>query len=351
MIILLNRVKTVVNTHKPLRAALYTGSVIAVLFSVYTAGYVHLEKTSIVEGLWQSWQTFTTVGYGNAPASTDWGRYFSMVVGTIGIGFMAIFIAVSSDLRQYFRDQRRMGFMKNKFENGYVIINWPGRLAANKVINQLRLEEPSVPICFVDSELEELPPTVQSLNDVHYYRGNLAEKETYENANVRNNKAVIVFPKDPESVDADITTKSIVELVLKFINGDTDILYLLCDSENKWLFPKQAKPIMKNFWVMTLVQECQDKHSSSIIEKLVDNSDGESVNSLVINKMNGPFSWHTATLGLRVRGVNPIGLKKYNEEGVHLLPDKDTPIEKGDTIFLACENNKDLDGLHAEVFH
>lgn len=347
MFFVLRRVKSVVKDHKPVKTAVSVGLGIGGLFSVYTAGYVYLEGTSVIEGVWQSWQTFTTVGYGNAPASTDWGRIFSMFFGTIGIAVMAVLIATLSDMREYFRSRRRLGFMDNKFENGYVIINWPGKSAANKIINQLRAEEPDVPLCFVDSELEELPPSVQALKDVHYYRGNLAEKMTYEKANVRKNKAVIVFPKDSDIADADMTTKSVVELVLKFVSHQTRVLYMLCDSENRWLFPNEATPIMKNFWVFSLAQEVLDRHSSSLIEKLVDSSDGESINSWVIDQ---PTTWGTIRKKLVGSGVNPLGYKSHFGP-THMIVSDETVINVTDTVFLACKNNQDLKALNAKVFN
>lgn len=349
MMFILERVKSAVNAHKPVTTAINVGCAIAVLFSVYTTGYVLLENTSINEGLWQSWQTFTTVGYGNAPAASKWGRIFSMIVGTIGIGVMAVLIAVLSEMRQYFKERKRLGFMKNTFVNGYVIVNWPGKLAANKIITQLREAEPNVPMCFVDSELEALPASIQSQKDIHYFRGNLTDKETYIGANVLNNKAAFIFPKDPECPDADITTKSITEIVLNFVEGKTDVLYMLCDSENQWLFPKEATPIMKNLWVLSMVQEIQDKHSSTLIEKLINNNDGESINSLKV-KTSGNLAWWSARDKLITMGVNPIGIRKINKN-TQLLPSNDTVIAKGDTIFLACRNDRNLEEVHDEVFN
>ena len=238
--------------------------------------------------------------------------------------------------------------MKNTFVNGYVIVNWPGKLAANKIITQLREAEPNVPICFVDSELESLPDSIQSQKDIHYFRGNLTDKGTYIGANVLNNKAAFVFPKDPECPDADITTKSITEIVLNFVEGKTDVLYMLCDSENQWLFPKEATPIMKNLWVLSMVQEIQDKHSSTLIEKLINNSDGESVNSLKVTTPTN-LAWLAVKNKLTEQGVNPIGLRKLNNE-TQLLPKDDTVIEMNDTIFLACGNNRSLKEIHDKVF-
>lgn len=344
MIVILRRVKSVVQSHKPVKTAVNVGVGIGVLFSVYTVGYVYFEKTSVMEGVWQSWQTFTTVGYGNAPANTNFGRIFSMIFGTIGIAVMAVLIAVMSDMREYFRSRRRLGFMNNKMENGYIIINWPGKSAAGKIINQLRAEEPEASICFVDSELEELPASIQALKNIHYYKGNLSCRDTYENANVKNNKAVVVFPKNPEDADADVTTSSIVKLVSHFINGDARILYMLCDSENKWLFPENTTPIMKNFWVFAMTQEIIDRHSSSLIEKLVNNSDGESINSLVIRH---PTKWSQVKRRLSNSEASPLG---YQSQGkTHLIVDDETVLNVNDTLFLACRNNQDPQKLHDRI--
>lgn len=348
MILILKKVKTTIENHKPLKTAIHTGLFIVVLFAIYTAGYVFIEKTSTVEGIWQSWQTFTTVGYGNRPAESEIGRYFSIIFGTIGIAVMAVFIAVCSDLRQYFKERRRLGFMENGFVNGYVILNYPGDLVAMRVIEQIQAEESGVPVCFVDPVLEQLPPSIESMNNIHFMKGSLTERHTYEKSNIANNKAVIVFPSDPSSPDADLHTKSIVTLVDKFTgNEKVSVLYILTNQKNRWMFPKTATPILDNLWIMALAQECNDQGSSTIIEKLINNTDNESINSLTV-RSKSPTVWKHIRDQINSKGVNVVGLRKLDKTS--LVPSEDTIIEENDIIYVASANNVNLDNLHNEVF-
>ena len=124
MIVFFRKLKSVYG-HKPIRTLCSAGLLAIMLMSIFSYGYVKLENVSWVEGLWQAWQTFTTVGYGNAPAASTGGRLFTILVGTVGIGTLAIIIAAGSDLRQYFKERKRLGFMRVNTEH-YLIINYPG---------------------------------------------------------------------------------------------------------------------------------------------------------------------------------------------------------------------------------
>lgn len=338
--ILIQKMVAFIGTHRPMKALIRVTMYLIILMVIFTFGYKYIEGDSWIESFWQSWQTFSTVGYGNKPAETDIGRIFTIIFGTLGIAVLAIFISLASDMKQYLRAQNRIGNMTNKFTDGYVIINYPGKTEAIKIIEQLRHVENDVPVCFVDADLECLPDSVATLSNVFFVRGGLSERNTYSRANISKNKAVIVFPSDSDADSADLETKSIVDLIYKFVDDNVRVMYILTNPENTWLFPPKAKSIIRDFWVFNLVQECQGSNCSDILEKMVNNADNESINC--VKWVEEKISWKELVVKSLETPAYPIALSSGGS--IKLAP-RNSIIEKGDIVFFNSPNNYDLDQI------
>jgi voltage-gated potassium channel len=135
-------------TPRPLTILLQFITILIVLFGLHCISFKYFESVSYNESFWQTWQTFTTVGYGNRPAESVGCRTSSVLFATFGIAILGAVFSSIFDLKQYYKDKRRLGKMVNKFKAGYVIVNYPGECKAINVINELREVEPNVPVCF-----------------------------------------------------------------------------------------------------------------------------------------------------------------------------------------------------------
>jgi len=343
--IIVRRLKRAIAFPRPVKNLAKSGAAIITLMAIFTACFIYIENVTWVEGFWQAWQTFTTVGYGNRPANSSVGIFLTIIIGTVGISVLAMFITNASELRSYFRERTRLGFMKNKFKNGYVIINFPGIPESLRMIEQLRQAEPDVPLCFVDSGLEGLPPTVQILPDIHYVKGDLSDQNTFERANIDNCKAVVVYPDNPDSENADLVTKAVVDLVCDFAPPSVHVLYILCVAKKQGLFPKRARGILKNMWVLSLVQEFQSE-SAAVIEKLLSNTDNESINLFEFPKgeIEDDVDWENVvnTALYSPDALTPIALLRKGADSPLLTVPHDQKISPGDKIYFASPNDMNL---------
>jgi hypothetical protein len=95
--------------------------------------------------------------------------------------------------------------------------------------------EPVVPICFLDHDIDSLPPEIQSMESVHFVRGSTIHPESFIKSGVVNNKCIIVFPSG-SSGDTDGQTASIVSQLCRFTDGRIKIIYHLVKPENESLF-------------------------------------------------------------------------------------------------------------------
>lgn len=107
----------------------------AILFG--TIGFSLIEHWSLLNGLYVTVQTLTTVGYGDVPPHTTGGRVFAVVIMLIGAGGVALAVStivqsvVQSELVATFgqrRRSRRMGKMHNHF-----IVCGSGRVGSHLV--------------------------------------------------------------------------------------------------------------------------------------------------------------------------------------------------------------------------
>ena len=269
------------------------------LFILFVVLFKYAENADWEESVWQAWQTFTTVGYGNAPAETSAGRVVTMLISTLGIAFVGALFSAAFDYKQYLKDKKRLGYMKNPHKNGYVVFNFPESSTASNLINELRTVEESIGICFVDSQLEELPQSIARIPDIHFVKGDILQKNTYDMANITEAKAVLVFPLKPGVADSDAATKTVVDLIARFTKGyDTRIIYTLVDAKNNWMFDApQSTHILADLEVLAMVQECQDEHSAEIVERLLMNTEGANPQTVKPNKVIG-WTWGELSLGM-----------------------------------------------------
>jgi len=312
-----------------------------------------IESVTWNESWWQTWQTFTTVGYGNKPAETISGRWTTMLFATIGIALLGAVFSAVIDLKQYLIQRRISGFMKNKFKDGYVIFNFPGEQQALRLINELRTVEPEAKICFVDENLESLPNSINTLENVCYIRGNSIHRDTYERANIQQNSTIIVFPIDTNSSNSDGTTKTIIDLVLdycnnririEFFSNKIRVLYVLVDQNNRWMFRKEAIPILRNFWILALVQECQDPYTSSIMENILSNSMGENIRTVRPNKIVN-WMWQGFLSEIVRCKLDIKVLALIRRDTVIIFPEYNTQIFATDLISIVAKNDCDWEEI------
>lgn len=314
---------------------------VSFLLVVLIAGFAlaNAEKIGIKDALWQVWQTVTTVGYGDGPAKSDYGRLATVVYSVAGIVLFGKLISVHSDYREERRRERRFGFMKNPETNGYVILRFPGESNATTLIAELRKCDPTVPICIVDPNLEELPTSVQVLHGVHFVRGSLLSRETYEKAGLATCKQIVLFPDPAQGPEGDATSRTILELVEKVANHNVPVIFVLADANNLWMFDGcHAKPIHANVEVLLIAQECEDPSSAAAIQGMLSNLAGanpktvpvsESLHGMAWGEMESRFPRSCQLLGVR---ASPLALVREGKP--NHLPPFETPIQPNDQLIL-----------------
>jgi voltage-gated potassium channel len=311
------------------------------------------ESIAFGDALWQVWQTITTVGYGDGPAKTVIGRLFTVGYSVVGIALFSKLITAIADHREDVREKRRYGFMKSPQTNGYVILQYPGATRLLTLIEEIRFLEPQVPICVVDSSLEELPAAVRVFGNIHFVRGKLIDRSTYEQARLAEAKTIIVFPNLALGDDADGSTRTIVELVEQEIPETIRVTYMLADAANEWMFKTiRGTPIHADVEILALVQEVQDPHTAAAIQHLLSNRSGANPNTVPVKRTAG-LTWGDFVLKLAsvsVRDNIPLIPFALVQDGTPAhCPAYASRLAVGDHIILISQEDLDWDGLERKI--
>ena len=319
---------------------------------IFTIGLKLTENISWNESIWQVWQTSTTIGYGNQPAETIAGRSMTMFFGLIAVAILGVVISSSLDLKLLLAKQRRLGMTKNPHKNGYVIFNYPGE-NISLFIQEIISKEPNVGICIVDSRLEQLPHSITNLHkNIHFIKGYSHEKSTYERAAIKENKKIIIFPVDDTSPESDLATSRLVDLVLRFVEDKTSVIYHLIAPQNKWMFNENAIAILKNLEILATVQECQDAHSSSIIQNILMNTNGANTQTVqpktIIGYKWGEFVAKSIRVSTKLNiPFNPLALIQKKE--VDACPNYEKVIDSETQLSIIAYNKFDWDAFEKEL--
>lgn len=339
-----SKIRNKIQEHLPIKWLVTIAFWLMAILIGFAVMFKYAEKVTWEESVWQIWQTATTVGYGNKPAETPCGRWATMFFGLVSIAFLGTGISAAFDVKEYIKDRRKYGLMKNPIKDGYVVFNFPGVDVFHLLVKEIRSVEKNVGICVVDGKIEQLPPSTSMLQNVQFVKGDLLNQITYEHASLKNNQAVIIFPSDPNTPDSDGTTKTVVDLVLRFVGDQTRIIYLLVKPENAWMFDDRAIGVWQSLDTLAIVQECQDPHSANIIQKLLKNSEGANPQTVKPNLIIG-WTWQkvllssiqaAVTMGI---SVNPFALIHNGQ--TNTCPDLHYEIQQGDLLSIITYHNFD----------
>lgn len=317
--------------------------VMSLFFIVFAIFYRIFEGGSWNDAIWQAWQTQTTVGYGDGAAETIGGRISTIIIGTVGLAYLGFVISVVTEFIINRYQLRRRGFMRNPYRGSYLIFNNPGQAKLLMFIREIRSKEPNSSFCIVDESEKPLPEAILVESRVHYLRGSVLSQITYEKSRVHSAKAIIIFPQAPGMPHSDATTKVIIELIDKFTESSIPLIAALVDQQNRWMFnPAKVTLISESLEVFALVQECQDRFTGPMIEKLLLNSEGVNPSTVTPAKILGK-TWkeiQIKTLAYNEETGKQCHILAVIRDGEgNICPDTNFVLRSGDLLSIAADHN------------
>jgi voltage-gated potassium channel len=178
-------------------------SLVAAVFLFGVIGYVLIEKWDVVDALFMTAMTLSTVGYG-LPKPLDYNGYvFTTILIVIGISTYLYAIGVvtsfflDGDLRKYTKT-RRMRKMIDKMENHCIVMG--GSEIGKYVVRQLAMrKQPFVFVTPTLSRIDEIKAIIVDLvkeDEFKYVVGDAMDEQTLEKAGIKTASTLVVTLSD-----------------------------------------------------------------------------------------------------------------------------------------------------------
>ena len=174
-----------------------------------TLGFVFIEGWSLVDSLYMTIITISTVGYGEVQPLSPYGRGFASILIVAGLGtavytFTRLGQLVLEGELYGVLGRRRMKSETAKLKNHYIICGF-GRVG--KPVAE-GLKQDGHPLCVVDNNLD-MEPELQAAGHL-YLIGDATDEATIASAGLEHAKAVLaLLPTDADNLFLTITAKEL----------------------------------------------------------------------------------------------------------------------------------------------
>ena len=165
--------------------------VITVLIIFSSLTYSIAEQKTIIDSLWWTIVTVTTVGYGDISPVTLIGRLVAIINMIVGVGVLAILSASLASFLVSKKIKEDLGMCSYQFENHIILCEWNYR--AEVILKEFRQDSDfaNAPIVLI-ADIDRKP-----IDDDHLYfiQGKVSD-ETLTKANVVKAKTAIILGND-----------------------------------------------------------------------------------------------------------------------------------------------------------
>lgn len=290
---------------------------------------------TLIEGIWFSMTTATTVGYGDYSPKTNIGRLFGMGFFILGIITITMFLGKLQNSVSHYNKLKEEGKLKYTKSNHYVFIDYS--VKTSETIERVLSSEKNTEIVLVD----DLPKNPYEHDRVHFISGDPSEEETLLKANIVNAKRVAIFSddsvKNPTLADAKtlliaLTVESLSEQHNKNMHTTVEI--------NKESNKKKFKHVNVENFVLThdsvsqlIAKAILNPGSTNIFGQLLSEEYGSN-----LFEIKAPSSWKTyrdAAMGLFNEKATLIAVN----ENLDVASRSDELLPKNATLFIVCDKD------------
>lgn len=313
------------------------------------------EELTLSDAIWWAMVTMTTVGYGDFYPQTFVGRYFiAYPCFLVGIGLLAFLIGVVADAIFKKISRRRKGLMSVKDSGHIIICNYPNLTRVGRLIEELRAESTHADTKFVliSDTLDELPAELDGKN-VQFVKGDPAQRETLEKANILQCEGVVVLPVDPGNPDSDYRSfaiGTIIELIERQEGRPIKTIVEMLNRDNVKIMSRTGVDGIispDGISARLLVQEYLDPGINEVIEQLITTRQGSQF-----------YLYDTKLMGCKVRDIQVKVIEHTTDQQIvgvfrdgHAImnPPKNMEIQEGDKLVLLSKSREDFDDIEKEI--
>lgn len=204
------------------REILLATAALLVVIAVGTSGYTLIEGWPWMDGMYMTFITLSTIGFGEVHPLSPLGRIFTVLIAITGIGIVTFVAARSAQLllaSERLRERRMMSRIDDLSDH-YIICGY-GRVGQRLAEDLQEAGRNFVVVDFDVRAIEELRET-----QMLYVQGDAEEEETLETAGIHRARGIILtLPDDSDNV--------FVTLTVREMNPNVIILARTIDHRNR----------------------------------------------------------------------------------------------------------------------
>lgn len=300
---------------------------ITVLVAFGTAGYVAIEGMSVMDGLYMTVITITTVGYGEVRPLDTGGRIFTMLLIFTGVGTAYYVFAAVTEIvvGGQLREMMGRSAMSRKIHQltGHVIVCGYGRFGTI-VVDELRRNGMTVVV--IESDPAREPELVRE--NILYVIGSALEEDVLEQAAIQSARDIVVATaSDPDNVYISLSARSKSPKIRIHARAESEIglkhLQLAgadqAISSYQWSAVRIANAIARPSVV-------------DFLNLILPGRDEEIGFEEVLVPQRSPLGGKTiAAVEQEIERLRVIALKR-GDAPISLLPDPQTQVQTGDLL-------------------
>lgn len=316
---------------------MFVVGVVILVISALVVFYIEPEGqfNSLVDAIWWTIVTATTVGYGDFFPVSIGGRVIAVILMILGIGLFGGITATITDLFLKIEKRRELGLLKADYEGHIIICGWCDK--TKEIIMQILNENLENKQIVLVAKLERDPFPDNNL--IHYVRGKIDDKETLEKAGIQRAKTAIILNED----NNDATTV-LSALTINSLNPDLYSIAEISKEENRiHLENAQVDEIIVNNDINSrlMVRTAFYHGTSMIFNELLSNKVGNEIYMLEagVEEINKNFI-ELFNYFKQEKNVTLLGLKRG--DGVLLNPDNREQILPGDFLIYIAQNKLEV---------
>lgn len=296
-----------------------------------TIGFYFIENMNVVDAIWYTIMTLTTVGYQVPPEITEEGKWLTIFLMLFGVGFALYALTtlalefVDGELRNQI-NQNKIKRKVNKLHNHIILCGFGrnGRQAARKLVQH------KTPYIVIDKR--DLENRKDEFESAIFIKGDATEDETLKRASIETAMGVIAaLPTDAENLFIVISAKGLnknLKIISRASNSNSISKLKIAGADNVIMPDKIGGEHMASLLITPDLSEFIDNIALEGTENI-------NLLEIATNDLDKIFIGKKL-IDLNIRettGCSCIGYKVSKEEYI-INPNDDTLIEENNFIII-----------------
>ncbi len=322
---------------------------------------VNPDVNTVLDFLWYSFITMTTIGYGDIYPITPLGRIATIPFALISLSCFGGVISILGTKLITFHERQVKGLVELKIDNHIIVVDCGEdtrkKEVIAKIIDSLRedWETENWPVVIIAQGYDQLPDPLSNLSNVYFCQGLITASLPYERANIGQANAAIILSRSSEDAQIDDSISLAVLQRIKFLNPTIEVRAECANLEHESLFRAAGCDSvidMRALESRIMAKSVVDPDIAPVILQMLNPGKGNTLHTLRQTSLDGAtFGSVAAALEDDGKHVMTIGLSKGGKEQI-LNPDEETIIEVKDRLIILTEERprwKGKEGLERRI--